>query len=129
MPGFSAYSVNAHSIDETQSDSCVWYCGGLRGRGSMRGGWCCAAQDLGANTDVYRPWDLEEIHSCLPAWLLSHKAKNACPIKLLRKISEDGDVRGGLERVHTLDKRRWASQAARTENRGVMMGMHGPVGG
>lgn len=24
---------------------CVWYYGGRRGRGSKRGGWCCAAQD------------------------------------------------------------------------------------
>lgn len=103
LPSFSLYSVNAHSIDATQSEpSCVCVCGGRRGRGSMRGGWCCAAQDLDANTDAYRLWDLEEIHSRLPAWLLSHEAKNACPIKLLREILEDGDVRGGLERVHTL---------------------------
>lgn len=65
-PGFSIYSVNEPSTEETQSEPPV--CGTVEAGGvwAQCGEAGVAAQDLDVNPDAYRPWDLEEVCSHLP---------------------------------------------------------------
>lgn len=91
----------------------LWYYGGWSGGGSV---WerlvLCGPEPGGQHW--YRPWDLEEIRSRLPALV-------SCPVEITVPTSEsyrEENHRGrehwswALKSLYSLGKQRWASQIA-----------------